>query len=70
MCEMKAKEAFVPDQFRRMYSAEEYRTVIRKGMRYRRSRRFSLTYRWLMPDGRVLPSMLVSSMWIDVGGEG
>jgi hypothetical protein len=67
---MKAKEAFVPASMCQMYTPSEYRTVIRKGMRYRRSRRFSLTYRWLMPDGRVLPSPLVSAIWIDLGGEG
>lgn len=66
---MKAREAFVPDLLRRMYTPSEYRVVIRMGMRYRRSRRFSLTYRWMMPDGRVMPSKLVSSMWIDLGGE-
>jgi hypothetical protein len=60
--------AHVPKAARRFYTPFQWRHVIRLGMAYRRTRRFSPTFVHRDRHGAVVATE--ENEWIDLGGEG
>lgn len=58
----------MPKKARRFYTPLQWRHVIRDGMRYRRTRRFSPTFTHRDRHGAVIA--IEENEWVDVGGEG
>lgn len=65
---MNALEANVPTIVASMWTPRQWRQVIRMGMKFRRSRRFSLVCR-CVDDGEGF-HLVDAARWIDIGGEG
>jgi hypothetical protein len=61
-------EAYVPKAARRLYTPIQWRHVIRLGMSYRRTRRFSPTF--VHRDRHGVVVAIEENEWIDLGGEG
>lgn len=61
-------EARVPVPVRRAYTPAQWRRVIRAGMHYRRTRRFSPTFAHRDRQGNVI--VIEEDELVDLGGEG
>ncbi len=65
---MRWPDAYVPLAARKYYTPQQWRWVIRDGMRYRRARRFSPTFTHRNLLGHVIAVEI--NEWMDLGGEG